>query len=151
MPNPSLAQYEDLPEKEWDLEPLTSGVWTIFPHISIADFEADGKLYMVSQLFPGKNADESLTIQNFLAAFEPREEQKALIAEQMKFLAHVVGNEDYYTGLRIQRSVKTGAKSHFLFGPNEGGGQRFHGWVDALIETEDSALPGLFASGPQAR
>jgi hypothetical protein len=33
--------------------------------------------------------------------------------------ARVVRDEDYYTGLRIQRSVKTGMKTHFLFGRNE--------------------------------
>jgi hypothetical protein len=33
-----------------------------------------------------------------------------------------------------------------LFGRNEGGGQRFHGWVDKIIETEDEDLNKLFAS-----
>jgi hypothetical protein len=65
----------------------------------------------------------------------------------MKFLDHVVRDEDYYTGLRIQRAVKTGAKSEFLFGRNEGGGQRFHRWVDALVRADDDELPGLFAGG----
>ena len=44
----------------------------------------------------------------------------------MGFLEHVVRDEDYYTGNRIQKAVKTGAKSEFLFGRNEWGGQRFH-------------------------
>jgi hypothetical protein len=65
----------------------------------------------------------------------------------MKFLDHVVRDEDYYTGLRIQRAVKTGAKSEFLFGRNEGGGQRFHRWVDALVRADDDEFPGLFAGG----
>ena len=47
-------------------------------------------------------------------------------------------DEDYYTGLRIQRAVKTGAKSEFQFGRNEGGGHRFHRWVDELIELDDA-------------
>jgi hypothetical protein len=40
------------------------------------------------------------------------------------------------TGNGIQRAAKTGAKSEFLFGRNEGGGQRFHGWVDRLVAAE---------------
>ena len=147
MPNPTFLPLEDVPEEEWDIEAMLGGVWTIFPHVSVADFDAGGKLYMVSQLFPGPTADESLTIQNFLATFEPDEEHQILIKEQMAFLDNVVTNEDYYTGLRIQRSVKTGAKKEFLFGRNEGGGQRFHRWVDALIRTDDTDLPRLFTAG----
>ncbi len=147
MPNPTFLPLEDVPEDEWDVEAMIGGVWTIFPHVSVADFDAGGKLYMVSQLFPGPTADESMTIQNFLATFEPGEEHQVLIDEQMAFLENVVTNEDYYTGLRIQCSVKTGAKTEFLFGKNEGGGQRFHRWVDALIQADDTDLPRLFAVG----
>jgi nitrite reductase/ring-hydroxylating ferredoxin subunit len=147
MPNPTLLAMESLPEDEWNVEALISGVWTIFPHISIADFPAGGKLYMVSQLFPGANADESVTIQNFLATTAPDEAQKAAIAQTMAFLEHVVRDEDYFTGLRIQRALKVGAKPDVLFGRNELGGQRFHRFVDALLGTDDAALPGLFASG----
>ena len=59
---------------------------------------------------------------------------------------HVVRDEDYYTGNRIQRAVKTGAKQDFLFGRNEGPCQRFHGWVEALVGAEDPAqTAALFA------
>ena len=57
----------------------------------------------------------------------------------MDFLLHVVRDEDYYTGNRIQQAVKTGAKTEFLFGRNEGPCQRFHGWVEALIGAPDAA------------
>jgi nitrite reductase/ring-hydroxylating ferredoxin subunit len=147
MPNPGFLALEDVPEQEWDVAGLLGGVWTIFPHVSIADFDAGGKLYMISQLFPGQSPDESLTVQNFLATSEPDDARRELIEGMMKFLDHVVRDEDYYTGLRIQRAVKTGAKSEFLFGRNEGGGQRFHRWVDALVRADDDELPGLFAGG----
>ena len=146
MPNPGLAALEALPEDEWDAEALVGGVWTIFPHVSIADFQAGGKLYMVSQLFPGASADESLTIQSFLATSAPGEAQQAAIAQTMAFLERVVRDEDYFTGLRIQRALKAGAKPDVLFGRNEQGGQRFHRFVDAVLRSEDAELPGLFAS-----
>jgi phenylpropionate dioxygenase-like ring-hydroxylating dioxygenase large terminal subunit len=147
MPNPGYLDLEKKPEDEWDPASLISGVWTIFPHISVADFDAGGKLYMVSQLFPGATADESITIQNFLSVSEPDEARQEQIKGMMGFLEHVVRDEDYFTGNRIQKAVKTGAKTEFLFGRNEAGGQRFHRWVEALIRTDDAQLGTLLAEG----
>ena len=144
-----------VPEEEWPMSMLTSGVWTIFPHISIASFGIEeakyregGKIYQVSQLFPGSDPDTSVTHQNFLATFEPDEEQMEKIDKQKAFLRYVVAEEDYYTGNRIQKTVKTGAKSHFVFGRNEGGPQRFHRWTDALLAADsDQDLLELYKSG----
>ncbi len=135
-PDHRLLDLVDLPEEEWTQTRLTSGVWTIFPHISIASFDAGGHIYMISQLFPGDNPDTSITHQSFLATFSPDEQQKDDIANIMDFLRYVVAEEDYFTGNRIQKTVKTGAKSHFYFGRNEEGGQRFHRWTDALLAAE---------------
>lgn len=145
--HPKPESVENLGDEEWDLEHLITGVWTVFPHVSIANFEAGIKLYMVSQLFPGATPDESLTVQNFLAPQEPDAEQRKKIEETMGFLMHVVRDEDYYTGNLIQKTVKTGAKSEFVFGRNEGGGQRFHRWVEALIHTGDADLQKLLQTG----
>ncbi|MEM8905478.1 MAG: SRPBCC family protein, partial [Actinomycetota bacterium] len=127
-------------EEDWSLELLLGGVWTIFPHVSIASFDAGGKLHMISQLFPGREVGASVTVQTFVAMFEPTAEHEALIAERMAFLEHVVRDEDYFTGLRIQRALATGARDHVLFGRNEGGGQRFHRWVDAILGADDEEL-----------
>ena len=66
------------------------------------------------------------------------------MTEVMAFLNHVVKDEDYYTGLRIQKALQTGAKKVNIFGKNEGGGQRFHRFVDALLEVEDEDLAAFF-------
>ncbi len=50
-------------------------------------------------------------------------------------------------GLRQQRALMTGAKSHVMFGRNEGGGQRFHGWLERLLETDDDDLSGAVRTG----
>ena len=100
---------------------------------------------MISQLFPGPTVDESVTVQNFLATADPGPEQKEKIKETMAFLGAVVRDEDYYTGNRIQKAVKSGAKSEFLFGRNELGGQIFHQWVQELLNKEDDELEELFA------
>jgi hypothetical protein len=65
-----------------------------------------------------------------------------------ELLGYVVREEDYATGLRQQRGLATGAKSHVLFGRNEGGGQRFHRWLAQLLATDDAALPQLFSGEP---
>ena len=102
---------------------------------------------MISQLFPGDTPETSVTTQSFLATFEPDAEQMTAIDKQMDFLLRVVRDEDYYTGNRIQRAVKTGVKSEFVFGRNEGPCQRFHTWVDDLVRAETPAdTAALFAN-----
>jgi nitrite reductase/ring-hydroxylating ferredoxin subunit len=143
-PDPrAAAALAAIPEDHWTDELLTMGVWTIFPHTSIASFpvapdgvEGGGRIFMVSTLFPGDTPDSSITVQSFLACFEPCEALLPAIEAQQSFLLGVVRDEDYLTGNGIQRAAKTGAKSEFLFGRNEGGGQRFHGWVDRLVAAE---------------
>jgi len=147
MPSPAYLALEKIPEADWDPARLIAGVWTIFPHVSIADFDAGGKLYMVSQLFPGATAGESVTVQSFLALSAPDEARQRTIEATMKFLEHVVRDEDYFTGLRIQKALETGARPDVLFGRNESGGQRFHRWVEALVHADDADLPGLYARG----
>ncbi len=146
-PDASLSAYEDLPEDEWPTQHLISGVWTIFPHISIAGFDGGGRAVMISQLFPGETPQTSYTIQNYLMEKEPDEQQAEAAREQFKFLRYVVEEEDYATGIKQQRALQTGAKDHVLFGRNEGGGHDFHRWVDTLLETEDEDLEKLFTTG----
>jgi len=122
-------------------------VWTIFPHVSIASFIGGGRSVMVSQLFPGDSPQESFTVQNYLMEHEPDDAQRAEAKKQFDLLEYVVQEEDYATGLRQQRALMTGAKSHIMFGRNEGGGQRFHGWLERLLATPDEGLNALFAAG----
>ena len=152
-PDRRFLALDNLPEDDWPADLLTDGVWTIFPHTSVAGFHvgADGvpgggRMYMISTLFPGDTPDTSRTVQHFLATFELSEQLDGLIEAQKAFLLHVVRDEDYYNGNRIQRAVTTGAKTEFFFGRNEAGGQRFHGWVDRLVAAEtDDDFAQLFA------
>ena len=138
----------DIPEERWSMEDMVPGVWTIFPNVSIA---GGGEPYMVSQMFPGKEPGESVTIQNFLKFGDPKDDDPEELAQRMKFYYDVVGDEDYATGFGVQKALKTGAKDHNLFGRNEGGGQLFHRWVDAMIETEDADLNDLLVKGIEGR
>jgi len=128
------------PPEEWPMSALLSGVWTIFPHISIASFDAGGRGVMVSQLFPGDTAGESYTVQNYLMEKPPTDEQREAADKMFGMLEFVVREEDYATGLRQQRALQSGARTHVLFGRNESGGQRFHGYTDRLIAMSDAEL-----------
>lgn len=135
-------------EDKWPTELLVAGVWTIFPHISIAGFDGGGRSVMISQLFPGETPGTSYTIQNYLMAEAPADEASRKAArDQFDFLKYVVEVEDYGTGLKQQRALETRAKDHVLFGRNEEGGHNFHRWVDSILETSDEDLEKLFTTG----
>ncbi len=148
VPNARFAEWEDTtPEHRWRIDQMVGGVWTVFPHVSIAGFDAGGHLWQVAQLFPGETVDRSRTILTWLAVGAVDDERRELIAKTIDFLVHVVRDEDYATGLRLQQAVRSGAKPELLFGRNESGGQRFHGWVDAVLGTPDDELDDLFRRG----
>ena len=103
---------------------------------------------MISQLFPGETPESSYTVQNFLMEHPPEtEEAKAAAKKQFELLKYVVREEDYATGIALQKNLPSGAKSHVLFGRNEAGGQEFHKWVEAILNTPDDQLCDLFANG----
>ena len=139
-------------ENDWPMEALLAGVWTIFPHVSIACFagldavaEDSYQAVMVSQLFPGKEPGESYTVQNFLVDRELTPEQMEAATQQFEFLKGVVQDEDYATGLKQQDALRTSSREFVLFGRNEEGGQVFHNWVDKILHTEDDKLQDLFS------
>ncbi|MDA0273110.1 MAG: aromatic ring-hydroxylating dioxygenase subunit alpha [Proteobacteria bacterium] len=147
-PDASYEEFENLPDEEWPTTRLVTGVWTIFPHISIASFAGGGRSVMISQLFPGDTPETSYTNQIFLMEKAPDTDALKRDAEhQFEFLEYVVQEEDYATGIALQKNLNVGARDHVLFGKNEGGGQRFHRWVDTLLETPDEDLPKLFQTG----
>ena len=63
QPDERILALADIPEDEWPMSKLTGGVWTIFPHVSVAAFDAGGRMFMISQLFPGDTPETSVTVQ----------------------------------------------------------------------------------------
>ena len=148
FPDVGLDEAAATPEAQWSNEFLLDGVWTVFPHISIASFDGGGRGVMLSQLFPGATPGESFTTQYYLMENQPTDEQREKAHEQFALLKYVVETEDYETGLRQQRALESGARDHVLFGRNESGGGCFHSWVKDIIEADDQQLPGLFQTRP---
>ncbi len=135
------------PEAEWPLSDMMAGVWTIFPHISIASFKGGGRSVVISQLFPGDTVGESFTTQYYLMENAPDEAAREGARKQLDLLLTVVRDEDYKTGLAVQEALSGGLRTHSLFGRNEGGGQRFHAWVERILGTPDDGLNDLFCYG----
>jgi len=140
FPNPGLLRFEDVPEDQWETRELLAGVWTIFPHISIATFDVGVRAVLLSQLFPGESPAQSVTVQSYVMEHEPNESGRAAAEKMFELLGHVVREEDYATGLRQQRALATGARAEVLFGRNEGGGQRFHRFLDRMLALDDEQL-----------
>ncbi len=126
---------------------LVQGVWTIFPHISIASFYGGGlRGAMISQLFPGDTVGESYTTQFYVMEHEPTDEVAIQAArDQFDFLEIVVRDEDYKTGKRQHEALQSGLMKEVLFGRNERGGQVFHQWAEKLTKASDAELVEIFA------
>jgi len=148
FPSSALLRLEDLPEDSWETPELLGGIWTIFPHISIATFDVGGRAVLLSQLFPGASPLESVTVQSFVMANEPNDDERAAAEKMFELLGYVVREEDYATGLRQQRALLTGARRDVLFGRNEGGGQRFHRLLDRLLADDGRADLEAILRGP---
>ncbi len=146
-PDPDYAKesFNTSPES-FDIESLTTGVWTIFPHVSIASFDAGCRGILISQLFPGSTVSESITIQTYMIPrkleLDEREEAQAMF----DLLETVVAEEDYRTGMKQQAALKTGLRNEIIFGKNEEGCQTFHKWLNKVLETSNEELPALFQS-----
>lgn len=139
-------------EADWPVDALMQGVWTIFPHVSIASFYGGGaRGAMISQLFPGRTVSESITTQFYVMERAPETEaQRQGAHDQFAFLETVVAGEDYATGKRQHDALMSGQMAHVLFGRNERGGQVFHQWVDRLVRASDAELPALFREAAAA-
>jgi hypothetical protein len=145
-PHPMLAGLHGSNDAEWPDALLLGGVFTIFPHVSIASFDVGGRGALISQLFPGRDALSSVTVQSYVMEAQPTDEVLADVMKQVDLLEYVVREEDYATGLRQQHALQTRAKSHVMFGRNEGGGQAFHGWLGRLLELQEDELGAVFAA-----
>lgn len=148
VPRGPWETLDEVPEAEWPESLLTSGVWSVFPHASIAGFSlGDHLIYQVARLYPGARPSESVTVLDFLTNAPLTDDTVATAERQIAFLERVVRDEDYATGLGIQRGLETGARQHVLFGRNEVGAQHVHRWLDAILATPDDRLSDLFRAG----
>ena len=114
----AASSLRDLPEDEWDLDRICGGVWTIFPHVSFAGGNGGG---LISQLFPGPTpGDVGHGAELLRRRRAVRRAPRRGGGRRPTSSSSVVRDEDYYTGLRLQRALATGAKPRRAVRPQRG-------------------------------
>ena len=116
-PDPALLELREIPEDEWNLDQICGGVWTIFPHISIAGGNGGGQ---VAQLFPGTTPGTSRTILNYYVAAEPSDEQRAQAQDQAGFLEARRARRGLRHRLRDPTGVGQRGQAHGRLRPKRG-------------------------------
>ena len=156
-----MSDLDDKPEDDWDMQTLLYGVWTVFPHASIASFlggdrDLEGsdegvpghRGVMLSVLYPGEDVNEHFTTQYYLMETPPTDPEGIANANaQFDLLEEIVGQEDYNMGKSQVKSLMGGGLKELTFGLNEKGNQNFYKWVDKVLEAkDDEELNAFFRS-----
>jgi phenylpropionate dioxygenase-like ring-hydroxylating dioxygenase large terminal subunit len=141
-----FAQMEG-PESGWTNEAMLLGEWILFPNVSFNSFYQGGRGVLISQILPGVNVDESITVQTYIMENEPSVEDREAAEQLRAFLGKVVSEEDLPTSVAQQQALSTGMLKAVQFGRNEGGLQEFHKWTERILNTPDAELNALFENG----
>jgi nitrite reductase/ring-hydroxylating ferredoxin subunit len=139
-PHADLFAQQDLPEDEWITEAMLIGEWIVYPNVSINSFYAGGRGVLISQIIPGINVDESITIQTYFTENELSGDDRVIAQNMFNFLGDVVDGEDQPTSVDQQRALSAGMIKSVNFGRNEGGLQRFHELSDRFLTTGPANL-----------
>jgi len=132
-----IVELLDRPEDEW--HPLREGMMTaqyvLFPGASITTFAAGTMAQLVR---PGNEV--GLSTNRMVMGFVESGDDEAKRAEQSAFLDRIRGvlaDEDYAMGFEVQKSLHSGAQSHFTFGRNEPGVIYFHDMMRQMLAQEE--------------
>ena len=127
--NQDIERLREVAPEEWQQDDGFGFVRTLFPNVSLAVRAGGGGL--VSQLMPGPTPDRSTTIQTFLRAKLPEnEEEKQRADMEVELFYRAVRDEDYLTVAGVQQGMESGAIDEVTFGRNEVGNQWLHHWID---------------------
>lgn len=140
----NLEALKELPEEDWPTASLLFGEWIIFPNVSLNCFDVAGRVMVISQVFPGKHPEESVTVQTFLVENQPEEKEAAKLKEFVAFIRQVVGEEDLPMSTQQQRVLSSGLLKKVQFGRNELGLQEYHRWLERLLAADDGSLQDMF-------
>jgi hypothetical protein len=132
------------PENGWTNEAMLLGEWILFPNVSFNSFYQGGRGVLISQILPGVNVDESVTVQTYIMENEPNDEDREAAEQLRAFLGNVVNGEDLPTSYAQQKALSTGMLKLVQFGRNEGGLQQFHKWSNRILGTANGELNSLF-------
>lgn len=129
----SLPQLAQQSEADWQPMKHLRVIHSCFPNLSISGIL--GGYCLVSQIYPGETATETVTRQTILVHAPDGADYDQAEAEEFSAMAmQAVRDEDYPVGFGIQKGVESGANEHFLFGRNECGLQHYHRWIARFMD-----------------
>ncbi|MBI1181759.1 MAG: Rieske 2Fe-2S domain-containing protein [Alphaproteobacteria bacterium] len=129
----NLGQLADIPEDEWVPDDHIRLIHSGFPNLSLSG--VIGGFCLASMVFPGKDLEHTVTIQNVLVHKKPETEAEIEAAEVFSRMGLIaVRDEDYDLGFKIQAGLASKGNQAFLFGRNEPTLQHFHKWIAKLCE-----------------
>jgi len=129
----NLTELDKEEGEDWDGSQYIRIIHSVFPNLSISGII--GGHCLVSQVFPGKSPDSTVTRQTLLCATRPETDAEISAAEQFSAMTlQAVRDEDYVIAGGIQRALGAGANTHFVIGRNEPGLQHFHRWVAHFMQ-----------------
>ena len=124
----SLGELADQAVDDWQPAEHIRLIHSGFPNLSISGILGDHCL--VSQVFPGKTPDTTVTTQTILVAKKPGNDEEIAASQMFSDLVlQAVEQEDYAIGFGIQAGIDSGANHEFIFGRNEPAVQNYHQWV----------------------
>ncbi len=127
----SVGQLEE-PAKEWNLNDHFSLNYVVFPNTILLGAPQGFTLFYV---LPGDSVEKSVTrIEHFVLEPIQTEEQQQGFDQWVGLIVAAVRDEDYWIQDTVQKNLKTGANTTFLFGKNEGGLHHFHRTVDEVCD-----------------
>jgi hypothetical protein len=119
----------------------------LFSDVFFNSFYQGGRGVLISQILPGVNVNESVTVQTYIMEKELNDADCEAAEQLRTFLGNVVNGEDHPTSYAQQKALSRGILNSVQIGRNEGGLQAFHRWTDRKLNTSSSELNDPFNSG----
>ena len=127
----NINELQKIDEVNWEPEEYIRLIHSGFPNLSISAIL--NQFCLVSMIYPTKDLEKTITIQNILSLNKPSTKEEIKAAEEFSELTlKAVKDEDYIMNFKIQDGINSKGNDKFMFGKNEPIQQHYHNWIDKL-------------------
>ena len=127
----NINELQKIDEVNWEPEEYIRLIHSGFPNLSISAIL--NQFCLVSMIYPSKDLEKTITIQNILSINKPNTKDEIKAAEEFSDLTlKAVKDEDYVMNFKIQDGINSKGNDKFMFGKNEPIQQHYHNWIDKL-------------------
>lgn len=127
----NINELQKVDEVNWEPEEYIRLIHSGFPNLSISAIL--NQFCLVSMIYPTKDLEKTITIQNILSLNKPYTKEEIKAAEEFSELTlKAVRDEDYIMNFKIQDGINSKGNDKFMFGKNEPIQQHYHNWIDKL-------------------